>query len=398
MDPIELRRKRAGLIKQMRDMIDKAEEEKRDLSGEEDESYKKIEEDVRKLDGEIKREETLRSLETDLDKSLNEPHTPAPDDRSANAEPERPRATEEYRKLFWEVVRSRQPNPAEARDLFKGDDPSGGYLVPESYETTLIEALRDVNVMRTLATVVTSSTRVKIPVATTKPTFKYMGEKEEYEKTDMKFGQKAIDAHKAGGIVLVSEELLEDTMFDLEGYIRTQFALGAGELEEEKFVAGSGVGEPTGVIGDAEEGKVGAAEAAVAFDELMDLIHSLRRPYRKKARFLTADSTVLAIMKLKDDDGQYLWQPSVQTGQPDRIRAYPVEVSDDVPAMAASAKSILFGDFSYYRIQDRAGISIQKLVELYSETGQVGFRMRFRNDGRLLLTESVKYFRNAAGG
>jgi len=389
MDPLESRRKRAALVGEMRALIEKAETEKRNLSGEEEGSYKKMEEDVRDLGVEIKREESLRGLETDLKETLNDPHTPSVGDDGEKGE--RKRATDEYRKLFWSCLQSRNPNPPEARDLFVAEGPKGGYLVPEAYETELIKALEDLNVMRTLATVRTSGTLAKIPVVTGRPVFHWIGEKGTYQETDTEFGQINIDAHKGGGIVKVSEELMDDSFINLEAELREQFALGQGDLEEAALVLGDGIEKPRGVVLDAETGVTTASATAITGDEVMDLKYSLRKPYRGRARWLMSDTTALAVMKLKNAvDGQYLWRPGLQAGQPDILLNSYVETSTFMEDIAASVSSILYGDFSYYRVQDRAGISIQKLLELYAENGQVGFRITFRTDGRLLLAEAVK--------
>jgi len=387
MDPKELRRKRAALIGDMRAMLDSAEAEKRDLTGEEDESYRRMQEDVRKLGRDIDRLEDLRKLESDLEGSLNEPHTP---DLGEEQPVERVRATEEYRKAFWAALQSRNPNPPEARDLFTSDDTKGGYLVPETYETELIKALEDVNIMRTLATVRQTGTLAKIPVVTGRPVFTWVGEKGDYQETETSFGQYQIDAHKGGGIVKVSEELMDDSFINLEAELRDQFSLGQGDLEEAAFVAGDGVGKPRGVALDAQVGVTAAAVDAIAADELFDIKYSLRKPYRKRARWMMNDTTALAIMKLKDGNGQYLWRPGLQTGQPDILLNSPLETSTFMAELATGQTTVLYGDFSFYRIQDRLGITIQKLVELYAETGQVGFKIMFRTDGRLLLPEAVK--------
>lgn len=391
MDPLELRRKRAGLIQQMRALISKADEEKRDLSGEEEESFKKMEEDVRKYDGQIKREEGLRSLEADLGESLNEPHAPAAGEGDAEDRSSRsPRATDEYRKLFWECMVSRHSNPPEARDLFKADDPSGGYLVPEAYETELIKALEEINIMRTLATVRMTDTLSKIPIRTGKPVAQWLGEKGTFAETDMDFGQYTMDAYKGGCLVKVSNELLSDSFASIEAELREGFQLAQGDLEEAAFVAGDGHEKPRGVILDAQTGVTAAAVDEVAADEIIELKYSLKKPYRKRARWLMNDTTVLAIAMLKDGNGQYIWRAGLQAGEPDVLLGSPLETSSDMPELATGNSTILYGDFSYYRVQDRAGISIQKLVELYAETDQVGFIMKFRTDGRLMLPEAVK--------
>ena len=116
----------------------------------------------------------------------------------------------------------------------------------------------------------------------------------------------------------------------------------------------------------------------------------MKRPYRKNAKFLTNDQTLAALRKLKDTTGQYLWQPSYQAGEPDRILGYPVETSPYFPVLTSGAPAIAFGDFSYYNIGDRGTRSFAELKELFAGNGMVGFVAKERVDGKLVLPEAVK--------
>lgn len=120
------------------------------------------------------------------------------------------------------------------------------------------------------------------------------------------------------------------------------------------------------------------------------MCESINAPYRKKAVWLINDSTVKAIRKLKDSQGQYLWQPGITIGAPDLILGRPVNTSAFMPALAADAKAVAFGDCSYYWIADRQGRSFKRLGELYAPNGQVGFLGTQRVDGRLILPEAIK--------
>ena len=209
----------------------------------------------------------------------------------------------------------------------------------------------------------------------------------------------SIGAYKIGTMIKVSEELLNDSIFDLENYISTEFARRIGAKEEEAFFTGDGSGKPTGILaaaGGAEVGVTAAAATALTADEVIDLFYSLKSPYRKNAFWVLNDSTVKAIRKLKDGQGQYLWQPSLAAGMPDTILGRPVKTSAFMPAVAAGAKTVAFGDFRYYWIADRQGRSFKKLSELYAATGQVGFLGSQRVDGRLILPEAVKVLKQKA--
>lgn len=143
-------------------------------------------------------------------------------------------------------------------------------------------------------------------------------------------------------------------------------------------------------------GTTAASATAVTFDEIFDLFYSLRAPYRKRAHFVMNDSTVKLLRKLKDNNGQYIWQPSVAVGQPDTILSRPLVTSPYVPEAKAGEKAIAFGDFGYYWIADRQGRNFKRLNELYAVTGQVGFIATQRVDGKLILPESIKYLQMKA--
>ena len=216
---------------------------------------------------------------------------------------------------------------------------------------------------------------------------------------DDAFAQVSIGAYKLGTMIKVSDELLNDSVFNLEAYISKEFARRIGAKEEEAFFVGDGVGKPTGVLsatGGAEIGVTTAAAAAFTADEIFDLFYSLKAPYRRKAVFIMNDASVKALRKLKDTNGQYLWQPSLTAGTPDTLLNRPVYTSAYMPAIEAQAKSVLFGDLSYYWVADRQGRSFKRLGELYAPTGQVGFLGTQRVDGKLVLPEAVKVLQQKA--
>jgi HK97 family phage major capsid protein len=217
--------------------------------------------------------------------------------------------------------------------------------------------------------------------------------------SDVTFGQKTIDAYKLTDQIKVSVELLQDAMFDIEGYVTEEFARALGVAEEQAFIAGTGTGQPTGIFrgtGGADIGVTASGQAAITFDDVVSLVHSLKSPHRKKAVFLTHDATVSAMRKLKDANGQYLWQPSLQAGQPDKLFGYALHTSPYVPTLAAAALSVAFGDLSNYWIADRQGRTLQRLNELYAGNGQVGFLITERVDGKVILAEGIKLLKQAA--
>ena len=396
MTILELREKRAKAWEAAKAFLDSHRKENGVLSAEDDAAYTKMEQEITDLGKEIARLERQEALDAELNRPVNRPLTGKPGGRADadDGEDKTGRASDDYRKNFWNAMRSKAPMPAVTNALQVGTDSEGGYLVPDEYERTLVEALEEENIFRQMAKVIkTSSGDRKIPVVATKGTASWIDEEGAYPESDDSFGQVSIGAYKLGTMIKVSEELLNDSVFDLQSYISREFARRIGAKEEEAFFTGDGKGKPLGVLaatGGAETGVTAASATAVTADELMDLYYSLKSPYRKKSVWVLNDSTIKAIRKLKDNNGQYLWQPSLTAGTPDMILGRPIKTSAYMPAMAAGAKTIAFGDFSYYWIADRQGRSFKRLNELFAATGQVGFLASQRVDGKMILAEAVK--------
>ena len=367
------------------------------LSAEDTATYENMEGEVVALGKEIERLERQSSLDLELSRPVNEPITGKPAKSKENEKTGR--ASDEYRKSFWAAMRNKVGYDIQ-NALQVGTDSEGGYLVPDEFERTLVQALEEANIFRTLANVITTgSGDKKIPVVASKGTASWVEEEGNIPESDDAFGLVSIGAYKLATIIKVSEELLNDSVFNLESYIAKEFARRIGSKEEEAFFIGNGTGKPTGIFnatGGGSLGVTGASATAITADELIDLYHSLGSPYRKNAVFVMNDGTIKTIRKLKDGNGQYLWQPSVSAGEPDTILNRPVKTSGFVPTIEASAKTIAFGDFSYYWVADRQGRSFQRLNELYAATGQVGFRATQRVDGKLILSEAIKVFQQKA--
>ena len=387
---LELREQRAKAWEAAKSFLDAKSQDGKFVSGEDAATYDRMEKEVMDLGAQIDRLERQAAIDAELSKATSAPITGQPttgivlpkDVRSG-------RATDEYKKAFWNSMRNR--NSYEVMNALSiGTDSEGGYLVPDEYEKKLIEALDDEVFFRSLATVInTSSGDRKIPIVTSKGEAAWIDEGGQFPESDDSFGQTSIGAYKLATMIKVSDELLNDSVFNIEQYISKEFARRIGAKEEEAFFVGDGSGKPTGLFNSAETG-VTAANTNITFDDVMDLYYSLRAPYRNKATWLLNDSTVKAIRKLKDGNGNYIWQPSVREGEPDRILNRPYRTSIYVPELGAGNRVMAFGDYSYYWIADRQGRSFKRLNELYATTGQVGFLASERVDGKLILSEAVK--------
>ncbi|KIR03802.1 Phage major capsid protein [Lachnospiraceae bacterium TWA4] len=395
---LELREKRAKAWDMAKQFLDAKRGENGLLSAEDTATYEKMEADVVNLGKEIERLERQATIDAELARATSTPIMTKPEARGGIDKIGR--ASEEYKTSFWNAMRVKSPLPAVYDALQIGTDSEGGFLVPDEFEKTLVQALEEENIFRQLAKIIqTSSGDRKIPVVATKGNASWIDEEGAFPESDDSFGQISIGAYKLGTMIKVSEELLNDSVFDIEGYISTEFARRIGTKEEEAFFTGDGKGKPTGILdntGGANVGVTTAGATTMTADELIDLFYSLRAPYRKKAVWLVNDTTIKAIRKLKDNQGQYLWQPSLTAGTPDMILGRPVKTSSYMPTIAAGAKSVAFGDFGYYWIADRQGRSFKKLSELYAATGQVGFLASQRVDGKLVLAEAVQVLKHKA--
>ena len=363
------------------------------MTAEDAATYDRMVDDVDRMKKEIDRLERQEAIENEMNRPVSQPIVNRPDDGQPKEKEKRGTATDAYKTAFWNMVRAKAMSYEIHNALKIGEDDHGGYLAPDEFERTLVEALEEQNIFRQFAHVITTSSGDrKIPVVVSKGTASWIDEEAAFPESDDTFGMLSIGAFKLATTIKVSDELLHDSVFDVASYIAKEFARRIGAAEEEAFFTGNGTGRPTGILnatGGAETG-VTSVGANISFDDVIDLYYSLRSPYRRNAVFMMNDSTVRALRKLKNGSGDYLWQPSVTAGTPDTILNRPVYTSSYMPTVAAGAKSILFGDMSYYWIADREGRTFQRLNELYAPTGQVGFLSFERVDGKLILPEAAK--------
>lgn len=353
------------------------------------ETYDKMEKDITDYTKEIERMQRQEAMDRELEKATSTPIVEKPQKMEDEA-PKSFRATKEYKDAMLSAIRSNFRNVSNV--LQEGVDADGGYLVPEELDRKLVEKLNEENIFRGFADVITTGGERKINIADTEPAASWIEEGGALVFSDAKFSQITLDAHKLHVAIKVTEELLYDNVFGLENYIVRKFAEALSNAEEDAFLNGNGEGKPLGIF-DATGGGAIAEEltsATLKADNIMDLIYDLKRPYRRKARFITNDKTIALIRKLKDNNGAYLWQPALVAGEPDKILGYPVHTSAFCPQMEAGKPFMAFGDFSYYKIGDRGTRSFAELKELFAGNGMVAFVAKERVDGKLTLKEAVQ--------
>lgn len=368
------------------------------VSAEDTATYDKMEAEVVALGKEIDRLEKQEALDREMSKPLNTPLTGKP--ATPSTDTKTGRASDDYKKSMLDALRSNFRRVSDV--LQEGVDADGGYLVPDEYDTRLIDSLKEENVFRNLATTIKTAGERKINIAASTPAAAWIEEGGALTFGDATFDQINLDAHKLHVAVKVTEELLYDNVFNLENYILNKFGKALANAEEDAFLNGDGKGKPLGIFAETGGGQIGvttASATAITSDEVLNLIYALKRPYRKNASFITNDQTLAALRKLKDANGAYMWQPSLQAGEPDRLLGYPIYTSPYVPTIAAGKPVIAFGDFSYYNIGDRGSRSFAELKELFAGNGMIGYVAKERVDGKLVLPEAVQILKmKAASG
>lgn len=361
------------------------------LSAEDDEQYTRMEAEVAEYTKAIDRLNRQAEIDAQLKAPTSAPLTGRP---GAGNEPEGKKSSA-YTKAMLDWMRSGFHVVSDV--LSEGSDAEGGYLVPDEWDARLVDVLEEENVFRKKATILKTSGLHRINIAATKPAAAWIDEGGALTFGDATFGQVTLDAYKLYVAVKITEELLYDSAFPIDTYITQQFGKAIANAEEDAFLNGNGTGKPTGIF-DATNGGtvVDAAGNKIASDDIFTLIYALKRPYRKNAEFIMNDATLAAIRKLKDANNQYIWQPSYQAGEPDRLAGYPVNTSAYAPKAEAGKAAIAFGDYKYYNIGDRGSRSFQELRELFAGNGMIGYVAKERVDGKLTLKEAVQILKLGA--
>ena len=405
---MDLRTKRATLWEGAKAFLDSHRDKDGKLSAEDAAAYDKMEADVVALGKDIERMERQAAIDAELAKPTAQPIVNTP---QATVPEKKGRASDDYRKAMLSAIRSNFRNVSNV--LQEGVDADGGYLVPEEYDSRFIDVLNEENIMRSLGTKLTTSGERKINIAATKPAASWIEEGGALTFGDATFDQIILDAYKLHVAIKITEELLYDNAFHLESYIIEQFGKALSNAEEDAFLNGDGSHKPLGLFVKVVDSTTGAMKNStystevstktgnvpdLKTDDILSLIYSLKRPYRKNASFIMNDKTLAAIRKLKDGNQAYIWQPSYQAGEPDRLCGYAVHTSAFCPEMPTAQPTkaqgdkgfIAFGDYSYYNIGDRGTRSIQELRELFAGIGMIAYVMKERVDGKLVLPEAVQ--------
>ena len=393
---LEMRQKRAKLIKLARELVDRAEEEKRPLTAEEEQQYSKIMSEVEELRKAIEREERLYALE----KEITQPRGTVAAGKDQPGDGRSGQLAEETRAAFDRFLRAgvQALDSREIRALQAGVDTAGGYLVPPQYFVNqLIKAIDDMVFIRPLATKFVLDRAESLGVPVLESDISDADWTSELatgtEDTTMAFGKRELTPHPLAKRIRVSNKLLRQSAIDVEALVRDRLAYKFAVAEEKAFLMGDGVGKPLGVFTVSDQGIDATRDVVVGTDVTMDGLiaakYALKQQYWRRAAWLFHRSVVERIAKLKDERGQYIWRESTRVGEPDRLLGFPVLMSEYAPHTFATGEYIgILGDFSAYWIVEALDMQIQRLTELYAEANQVGFIARREVDGMPVLKEA----------
>jgi len=390
-----LQEQRKNIHEQAKILLDGADAEKRDLSAEEAQSFDRMNSDLDSLGARIEQIRAFEARKADADAAMADVMS-GPQSRGS----ESPAMDEVRSFLRGEKAAVTLNRDVKFRDLTKGTASSGGATVPTSFYGQLMEHIIETSgVMSANPTVLetASGETIEIPVTTSYSTATLTAENVALTESDPAFAKRSLGAYKYGIIVQAPRELIEDTGVDLEGFLARQCGRGLGNGFGTDLVVGNASSKPSGIVQTATTGVTGAASVAGAFtaDNLIDLFYSVNSGYRssKSAAWMMRDATIAAVRKLKEaSTGAYLWAPGLQ-GAPDTILGKPVVSDPNVAAVALSAKSIIFGDFSAYFVRIAGGIRFERSTDFAFNTDQITFKAVLRGDGILAdQTGAIKVF------
>lgn len=406
----EARDKRASAWAEMQNLMSEAKD--RAMTAEEQQRFDKFEQDIQAHTEEITRLEKFEGRKAEFAEVRNQPTAVETAVAKVEQESDEQRAAKAFSSWLRygtggldaeerSALAGHFVNPKEMRAQGVATSGAGGYLVPAQFRARLIEAQKAFGSVRDAAEVIETDNGASLPWPTVDDTANVgaiLAENTQVTEQDVVFGTAALDAYMyTSKLVRVSLQLAQDSGFDLDEWLPRNLGVRIARIQNQHFTTGTGTAQPLGIATSATVGKTGAAGqvTTVTYDDLVDLVESVDPAYRAQGRFMAR--SFAAVRKLKDTTGQPLWQPGMQAGEPDRLLNYPLIVNPDMPAMAASARSILFGDFrAGYVVRDVTDVQQLRLEERYADFLQVGFLAFQRAGGTVQNAAAYKAYQHPA--
>lgn len=408
----QLREQRASLFEKMKEVSDRASAENRLLSAEEVATYDRIDAEYTQVEDEIDRREAAQAREKNMVR--RDPSGTLEDGGQVVGD------GEAYNRVFTNFLRRGMADlspedkavmSGKASQILNaagiGTGAAGGFTVSPEFRDKLIETQKWYGPMLQEAEVIHTETGAQLPWPTSDDTANVgaiLAENTQVTEQDVTFGTANIDAYMyTSKMVRVSYQLMQDSAFDLGAWLPRKLGTRLGRILNQHFTTGTGTNQPDGIVTSAAVGATStgsfAATGGVSFDNLIDLIEALDPAYGggEGLKFMGHQSVRKAIRKLKDGQGRYLWEPSVKEGVPNQVQGYPFILNNDMPTLAASSKSLLFGNIrDAYLIRIVRDMQTMRLQERYADFLQVGFLAFERADGTLQDANAVRVLQTTA--
>lgn len=431
----ELREKRAALAKQANELLEKAHQESRNLSTEETQTFDKIHADIDLMKADIDRQEKQERINAEMaaraeTATFDNPHEPAITEEQRNAalrswaiaekvdisdedaahatrcgfNPRKKEVSFRLSRKAPKSIKELREKRAQGDTGFYTSGSAGGYTVQYGFVAELEEALLAYGGVRNVATVMRTQSGNPLPWPTVNDTGNVgvrLSENTQVTEQDTTFGQLTFGSYKySSKEILVSVELLMDEGINLEEYFGRALGIRIGRAQAIDFTTGTGSGQPGGVVTGANLGRTGATgqTTSITYADIVDLEHAVDPAYRPDSSWMMHDTTLRALKQLMDNYGRPLWMAGVAVGEPDTLLGHKYTINQQMPVMAANAKSLLFGHFSKYVVRDVGDVALLRLNERYADLHQVAFLAFARADGQLLDagTHPIAYYANSA--
>jgi HK97 family phage major capsid protein len=404
MPTTELREQRANVWSQMTEIMDRAHQEKRDLTVDEQTTYDKAEADLDSLSARIEREEKHEARAEAFNHVDRRGVVPTDGPARESDEPTYEESFNNYLKGGIGSLRADQRkvlqdghSDALKNALSVGTNSAGGYLVPPGYRQEFIVQMKDFGAVREVAQVISTDSGNPLQWPTMNDTAnvgRLLAENTQMTETDVVVGTATLSAYVySSDLTRVSLQLANDAAFDVGNLVRTAHAERIGRITNQHFTTGTGTAQPQGIVTGATNGKTAAGVAAITADEIIDLTHSVDPAYRRspRAQFMLSDTALSLLRKLKDSNGMYLWQPNVQAGAAATLFGYGYVINQDMAVPATGVKSVLFGDFQAgYVIREVTDLQVITFTERYLDYLQVGHSSYLRADGKVQNASAYK--------
>lgn len=406
----QIREKRANIWDQMKGIMDTADRENRDLTGDEIQTYDRLESDLDALGADIERREKHENRESQFARVVEEHVAEAPSAKNALTD---------YDKAFYSWLRGDESLETKAalRSGFDGDavkmaagagtGAAGGYTVAPQFRDKLVQVMKWYGPMLDEAEVITTATGANLQWPVNDDTANVgaiLGENTQVAEQDVTFSTNSIDSYMyTSKLVRASYQLMQDSEMDFEGWLTARLGERLGRILNQHFTTGTGVSQPDGIVTGSTVGATSTGSLAttggITYDSLVDLVESLDPAYGGAGglKFMGHQSARKAIRKIKDSQGRPIWEPSIQAGTPDLLLGYQFRLNNDLATMAQGSKSLLFGNIKQaYVIRLVSGVVTLKLVERYADFLQNAFLAFQRADGTLQDADAVKVHQTTA--